>query len=132
MIQIDLGNLAVGLGTAYIAWVSHKSIRNSQKQILEDKKHHWKQEVCQLCAKYFSLCYELSRKQGSASKTEVESIYKEVKQLKMQLNFLLNEEKHSEVLNELDEVLNKAFKGEAIPVKSFLQKARCFLDRTVS
>jgi hypothetical protein len=103
--QVDLGNLAVGIGTAMLAFASFRSIQYSRTQQEKQEVAKWRETLREVLAAYHSSCVRLSAlrrgiKQEDRNRltdADSKSVYAELTALRSQVMLMLDDNRAEHV-----------------------------------
>jgi hypothetical protein len=135
--QVDLGNLAVGIGTAMLAFASFRSIQYSRAQQEKQEVAKWRETLREVLAAYHSSCVRLSAlrrgiKQEDRNRltdADSKSVYAEMTALRSQVMLMLddNRAEHVPLLEQCNLLQKAAFEGQPIQAQDFTRTARSAL-----
>ncbi len=126
-IQIDLGNLAVGVGTAAVAlvtlWVARNNFLLTRKQKIADYRIQWMSELRNTFTSLYKAQYELAHikrdirteKNKTAKKKLLEKrekLYFESASYKVHILTMIKQHSNNPHEKELDHLLRKAVSGD--------------------
>lgn len=131
--QIDFGNLAVGIGTVALAIVtfiiSQRNLRQQKKQKIAEFRVEWIDGFRRDVSSLFKIQYEISAiKKGTRAhqnanlKSRVEQLYYESSELKTRLLLRLKKNSENKDEAELEKLLKSAISSN--PDKAVLQRAK--------
>lgn len=135
--QLDLGNFAVGVGTAMLAYASFRSMKYSDAQQAKQEVTKWRDALRKVLAEYHSSCVKLSAlrrgvKQEDRNRltdAESKSAYAEMTALRSEIMLMLDDtrDEHVPLLEQCNLLQKAAFEGQPILAQDFTKAARSAL-----
>jgi len=132
--QVDFGNLAVGVGTAMLAYVSFRSIQYSRIQQEKQEAATWRETLRKVLAEYHACCVRLSalrrgvkpEDRNRLTDSDSKSVYAEMTALRSQIMLMLDDNRadHVPLLEQCNLLQKAAFEGQPIQAQDFTKTAR--------